>query len=255
MVAYDFARSYLRFRTDRVNHTPRLQIDAACTVQAPGQPPRHFALTAPCIGESMYVPEGLIQSPVYEFVMIAEHRTEYAVQKKGADAARDISEAHRFGEAMMTNSGVPATVQVLDVHWRNYRRLAPITTYAAFSDALLRDQPINGRTTYLAGDGQTTVTLEYPAKTVNVAHGREAWQVDAGPVLIPDLNDPHPLLAGRFRLAYLVFNRWDYAEITTRQPVEVARTASGAVATTHFAGVRALAVRNELFCALDDETA
>ena len=58
----------------------------------------------------------------------------------------------------------------------------------------------------------TTVELEYPIKTVNVANDKEMWQMDAGPLCLPlageaaaealSRNEPAGLGVG-----YLVFNR------------------------------------------------
>jgi hypothetical protein len=114
------------------------------------------------------------------------------------------------------------------------------------------NRPVTGRTTYLDEEGQTTVVLEYPAKTLNVAHGSPAWQVDAGPILVPDLRAPRQvpdLLAGRFDVAYLVFNSWDRAEVAVRRPVELGRAGGRAIATAHYADIRVLEARNELFAA------
>jgi hypothetical protein len=257
-LAIDFARSYLVFRSTRVNHTPRLQLDAACTLSGlsgPDGAPRRFVLTCPCIGEHMYLPAGLIQQPPYEFLMVAEHRREYAILRRHATvpAAGTLPEAHRLGEAMSTRSGVPAPVVALDVSLATHAQVRPATSHADLRAALDAGWPVLGRTTYLAEDGQTTVALEYPVKVLNVAVDRPLWQVDTGPVLVPDLSpsgpgDPGPL-AGRFNLAFLVYNTWDRAEIALRRPTVLVAGEGVQVATEHYSEVRALPARNELFCA------
>jgi hypothetical protein len=50
------------------------------------------------------------------------------------------------------------------------------------------------------------VVLEYPAKIVNVQHDRPNWQIDTGPILVPDFAATAELLADRLELAYIVFN-------------------------------------------------
>jgi len=249
---YDYARSHLQFRSDRVNHTPRLQLDASCRLRGDAGQQREFVLTAPCIGESMYVATGLIHQPSFEFLMIAEHQSEYAIVRRHASADRDNVETHRLGEPMSTQSGVPARVVALDVYLATHRRMRPITTYEAFHDALLGNRPINGRTTYLGEDGKTQVILEYPAKTTNVGHDRPVWQVDTGPVLVPDFDAADPLQSGRFRLAHLVFNRWDYAELALRCRTEIATIGDPLPATAHYSELHSLSVTNELFVAGDD---
>jgi len=254
-LAVDFARSYLVFRSTRVNHTPRLQLDAACTLSGPDGAPRRFVLTCPCIGEHMYLPAGLIQQPPFEFLMVAEHRREYAILRRhvAATATGDPRETHRLGEAMSTRSGVPAPVVALDVSLATHAHVRPAASHADLRAALDAGWPVVGRTTYLAADGQTNVALEYPVKVLNVAVDRPQWQVDTGPVLVPDLSeggtaDSEPL-AGRFDLAFLVYNTWDRAEIALRRPTVLVEGEGQHVATEHYSDVRALQARNELFCA------
>ena len=83
--------------------------------------------------------------------------------------------------------------------------------------------------------------LEYPANTVNVAHQREAWQVDAGPVALP-VEPATRLPVARLRPAYLVYNRWDYAEF-----VAWAKSPVGGGATHFYARRTPLACRHALF--------
>ena len=41
--------------------------------------------------------------------------------------------------------------------------------------------------------GVTTVRLDYPIKTVNVANDKEMWQMDAGPLCLPLAGTVSPL--------------------------------------------------------------
>ena len=247
---YDFSRSFLLFRSSRVNHTPRLQLDAVCTVTAADGSARQFVLTTACVGENMYVADGLVQLPAYEFVMIAQHRTEYAIRKRGAITTEDVREARRFGEAMPTYSGQPTRVTELDVHLLPLDRATPLGSYDAIRAAVLAQQPITCRTSYVAGvaaDGATRVALEYPAKIVNVQHDQPNWQIDTGPILVPDLEARAELFVDRLEMAYIVFNRWDRAEVLERRPTPVTPAGVRGPQTTHYSAVRRLAVRHEVF--------
>jgi hypothetical protein len=178
-VAIDFARSYLVFRSTRVDHTPRLQLDAACSLTGPDGATRRFVLTCPCIGEHMYVPAGLIQEPPYEFLMVAEHRREYAIHRRHASAARDSREAHRLGEAMSTVSGVPAPVTALDVSLATHKSVRQAASQADLRAALDNGWPVVGRTSYLAEDGETTVLARAEGKPVATEHYRDVRILDA----------------------------------------------------------------------------
>src|SRR5438046_1956048 len=80
----------------------------------------------------------------------------FAVLRHHANAADDLAEAHRIGEAMATRSGVPARVTALDVTLRRFGAVQSIGDYDGFRRALLADRPIVGRTSYRS-DGGTVV--------------------------------------------------------------------------------------------------
>jgi len=242
----DFGRTFLRFSTTRVNHTPRLSVDAVCRLIGPDGAERRYYLTCACVGERMYVARDMILEPVCEFNLVAAPREQFLMMKRHASAEHDVRSAHRFGELMPTHDGKGARVVGLDVTVACYAAVRPIRGYREFREALLADRPINGRTSYLDEDGQTIVALEYPVRTGNVAHDREAWQVDAGPVAMPAAGAGGGLEAARFALAFLVYNSWDYAEA-----VLSAATAVGGGdrpgRTEHYSVRRSLDCRNELF--------
>lgn len=242
----DFGRSFLTFSTTRVNHTPRLRIDSTCTLSGPDGRGKTYFATCACIGEAMYVPTGLIHEPVCEFNLIAAPRDEFLMIKKHADSAADVRSAHRFGDVMPTHDGKGAKVIGLDVQLVRFRHVEPITTYGEFREALLGGRVIHARTSYTEDDG-TRVVLEYPANTTNVAHDREAWQVDAGPIVMPTPGaaSDNILQVSRLDLAYLVFNRFDYAEAVLRQPSPIGKTGA---ATLHYTLRHTLShCRHELF--------
>ena len=250
-MVYDFARSYLQFRSERVNHTPRLELDAACRLDLPGGA-REFFLTVPCIGERMYLETGLIHAPAFEFLMIAEHGGECAIVRRQFDSPVAPYECSRAGDAMATQSGVPARIAELAIFPAPAAAAQPVTSYGAFRDALLGNSPLVGVTRYQAGDG-TAVTLTYPAKTTNVAHAQEAWQVDAGPLLAPDPAAPlgqlaaAGLLCGAFHLAFMVFNRFDYAELAVRTAPPLSTDPTGPYCTVRPGDLRPLSVQTRLY--------
>jgi hypothetical protein len=214
----DFSRTMLRFRTTRVNHTPRMEVDAACTLTPPGGVPTQFFLTSPCIAEEMYVATGLIHEPASEFTMIAAPRDHFVTLKRHGDGRHDVRAVRQFGETMPTHDGRGAKAVELDVTVRHHDRAEPITTYEEFRVALLDDHPLTARTTFTDDDG-TVVEMEYPCRCVNVAHEGGAWQVAAGPVLMPAVPTAGAELpAACLDLAFVVFNRWDYAEAVLRRP-------------------------------------
>ena len=242
----DFGRTYLRFSTTRVNHTPRLDVDAACALIGPDGDVRRYFLTCPCIGERMYVRQDMILEPPCEFNLIAAPDDQFLMTKRHASAEHDVRTAHRFGEVMPTHDGEGAKVIELAVDVNRHAVVRPVQTCEDFRQALVGNRPMNGRTTFLDEDGVTTVVMDYPLRTVNVANDKEAWQVDAGPVLLPAFDPAGDLEVSRFGTAFMVFNAWDYAELVIRQPTPVG---GGDARTNHYSLRRGLHGRNGISCA------
>ncbi|MDP7572765.1 MAG: hypothetical protein QF391_14280, partial [Myxococcota bacterium] len=83
-------------------------------------------------------------------------------------------------------------------------------------EAILGNRILVGKTAY--EDERYRVQLEYPIKTVNANERDAFFQPDTGPVLLPDLNrEPADLIQG-LELAYIAFNKPDWAEFLVRVP-------------------------------------
>jgi len=170
----------------------------------------------------MYRESGLIHEPASEFTLIAVPGEQFLMTKRFSSAAHDLRCAFRLGDAMPTHDGHNARMTELDVKLAHYPKVQAIKTYHEFRAALLENCPMNVRTRFALSDG-TEVVLEYPARTVNIAHDREAWQIDAGPVLLPLCDTATGVEPGleveKLGTGYLVFNRADYAEAILRRAV------------------------------------
>jgi hypothetical protein len=240
-VMIDFRRSFLRFSTDHSGHTPRLDVDAACTLISRDGTRRQYFLTCECIGEAMYVQTGLIHDPVSEFNLIAEPGQQIMQLKRHAGGERDVRSPHRVGDRMPTRDGRGARVKLLEVTVAPARSVRPIAGYEQFHAALHGDVCIQARTTYQDADG-TQVLMEYPCRTINTHNTEPKWQVDAGPVLMTvGDSDESPLEITRLDMAFIVFNRMDYAEA-------VIRRGGPTLASANQYGIRrAIACQHELF--------
>lgn len=242
MNTFDFSRSFLRWTSTSNNHTPRLQVDAVCTLTAGGAAKSYY-LSTMCTGETMYADRDLIHQPADEFAMVfCPADREFMFSKSYADPELNVHEVHRLGEAMSTHNGKGSPLVEMSVHMAQHPAVRPLTAYAEIREAILGDKRLNARTEYLSEDGRTQVVMDYPVKICNVAHGREMWQVDTGLVLLPDFTAKSPLAIGLLRAGYVVFNRWDWAEVIHRPP----RPPRGV--KSWFSATRRLTVRNAIFC-------
>jgi hypothetical protein len=244
---YDFARSFLQFTTDHADHTPRLQIEASCALTAADGVTQEFFLAAPCMSEHMYRDADLAIQPTSLFWMIARHNDQFLMQKCHAATAPDVREAHRVGERMSTSDGTGATMLKLEITTRHFPRVRSVETYKEIREAILSNHVLNGQTSYTGADGTTQVRLRYPIKICNIAHGRQGWQIDTGPIVMPDPSLSGELAVARLNAAFILFNSWTWAECALRRATPVGPNGGQ---TQHYSDVLRLDnVRNELFCA------
>jgi hypothetical protein len=217
----DFGGAFLRFHSDRVQNTARLQLDALCTLtETSTGASTLFALTAPCIGEDMYQDRNLIQSPGYEFRMIASERS-YRMIKNHPSAEKDSDVRRSVGEVYQSFNGLKGRLTEIVIHApRAPARELP--DYGAFEGAFLRNLPLVGITEMESPNGQIRARLEYPVRTSNLHRPSRRWQVDAGPALVPDFHGAAGPLIQCLARGYLVYHSPDWAEIALHQPAAAA---------------------------------
>ena len=215
MPDYDFSHSFIRWTSTRVQHTPRMQLAAACRVIRDGET-RDYFLSEPCVAEAMYQPHDLVHRPPCEFMMIMSSKGEFAFAKLYADLARNQSESHQTGGVMSTHDGLGAKVVDLACHLTPVADARPLHGYDQVRQAILSGQRLNARSLLVSADGEGQVILDYPLKTVNIANDRQAWQIDAGPILLPNLGAAQPWSVAGLRPGYLVCNAPDWVEWTCR---------------------------------------
>lgn len=203
----DFARSSMTFVLPNGGNIARIQLDAACTLRdAAGQATTYY-LIAPCRAERMYVDEPLFQLPNYEFCGIWS-ATDFMIIRTHWVSERDNRQvgAHldRFAECRLDIQTHPS-VSVLD-------SAAPIVA------ATLANRVLVARTELRDDATGRTAVLEYPIKTMNVLPGPARFQVDTGPLLVPDWRRPTASPIECFDLAHVVYHRLDQAEFILRRP-------------------------------------
>jgi len=240
---YDYSRSFVQWWNDRINHSPRCAIHASCRLTRAGVSEREFFLTHPCVGENMYADKNLIHVPVADFHGVFDPREEFMLVKVFADKPTESRMVHRVNETIPTFDGKGIKIIRIEIAMRRFPSVRPLRTDHEVYAAMVANLPILARTTYR--DGRTKVICEYPVTVMNASHDDRRWQVDTGPILLPDFSIRSELEVGRFRQAFIVFNRWDWAEIAIRRPTKSSRNA----VVMHPSSPRKLKAKNELFAA------
>ena len=83
-------------------------------------------------------------------------------------------------------------------------------------DTLSSSHPVVSQTEYETSGYR--VLLEYPVKLVNFSDRENFYQVDTGPVLLPDFKGKYESLIEGFNVAYVAHNCADWAEFIVNVP-------------------------------------
>ena len=78
------------------------------------------------------------------------------------------------------------------------------------------------------------------------------FQVDTGPLIVPDFARETERTIERFDMAYVVYNTFDKAEFVLRKPVSIAQSGHESIRTTDYSEVRVLPASHEIYCAALD---
>lgn len=225
-------------------NTCRTQIMARCVVdnRATGES-GDFFLGKECIGETMYSDTGVAQVPTSE-VSIVFSQGKSALNKKFADHRYDLSQVGGATVNRVGHNGESAYWTNLSFHLKNSQAYR-LECRDDIVKATLDCKPMTGRTTLRDDDGQWHATIEYPIMYMNVHPPTGVFQVDAGPLLVPDFNSTSIELVERLEYAYVMYNQLEKAEFALRKPTGVGKKMKDQ--TLHYSEIVCYTAINELF--------
>jgi len=105
--------------------------------------------------------------------------------------------------------------------------------------------PIVAQTTIAHAGSGLEATIEFPVKTMNTHRERDLYQVDSGPVVLPDLVTRRQRHADGMRLAFVAFNGPGSADFVVE--VETRLPGQGGNRVYHYSERLSMPARNRLF--------
>ncbi len=248
-MACDFQRSFMRWDKPRNPHDPRpyarhntplgnrvrilLEALLEVTHRDDGDS-EHFFLIAPCRSEWVNAPDRLFQIPSREFRCVYSRDRERNV---GRGLVWDGTESR----------SVPADGWKLEIEVQRFARTEIHESISAIAAATEGSSPLVGRTKIVHPDGDYECTLEYPIKTMNFRPETPTFQVDTGPVVLPDFQSDDALMIEQLVMAHVAYNRLDRTEFIIRRPtpIEGGETTSGPTAL-HYSEIREYQASNQI---------
>jgi hypothetical protein len=258
----DFGNSYMTWSVPhdpsdqrQPGHMPwgnsaRILLDARCTITntATGATD-DFYLVAPCRTEWMYRDDRLFQVPS------GEYREVFSATRRLNLGKRMTVEGElpRSIPAKMRNEPTPGAVRTvgltaLDFTIGTFPMVTALTTDADVVTATQENLPLVGVTEIWNEERHLHAVLEYPIKTMNFHPERRRFQVDTGPLIVPDLAADEEHWMDTFALAHINYNTFDRAEFICRRPTPLLVDGREVAQILHYDEVRVLPARHTLLC-------
>ena len=234
METCDFSRSFVTFVTRERANNARIQVEARCAItDARNGSTEEYFLVASCKGEDTYGSGVLFLEPSYDFCGIFSAREFILIRAGVPYHARDTVGANRdLFEDVLFHISVAQAVA--------------LDTNEAIVHATLANRLINGRVEIADPTGRYRASIEFPIKTMNVNDIRNLYQVDTGPVLVPDFPSARERMVERFDLAYVAYNRPDEAYFVIQEPIAVDPQHPDGPRVSHYSRIVRMETRNSV---------
>jgi len=209
MIPLDYGRSFLigkaEFNEVRFWAEPRTRIIDEKTG-------RHedYVQAGACKSERTFAPEVLFARDNYDFLPIFGPECGVIFRRRAAmdPGYRSVVPAGEMWEGQ-------------DYHLVPGRNVEELVDAEAVLRATYDWAPIVAQTEIRNADTGLRAVIEYPVKTLNTQRARNLYQVDTGPVALPDLTTRHLRHADGLRLAFLAFNAPHFADFVIEAPTRV----------------------------------
>lgn len=238
MKSCDFSRSFITFVTKERSNNARIQVEARCEIfdQQTGKSEDYY-LVASCKGEDTYGTGRLFLEPSYDFCMIY--------------SAADFMIIRTHGNAERNNTTVGENRGFfLDVHFHiKLVEAELLPDNKAVAAATLDNRRLNGRTEIVSPNGRYRAIMEFPVKTMNVNDIQWIYQVDTGPILLPDFESEQSeqkRMVERFQLAFVAYNKDDEAYFVILEPTPVLADNPNRPKVSHYSRIVWMDAKNSL---------
>ncbi len=213
--AIDFGRSFVlgsgSARSGQTEHNdPRFWVESALRIfdGRRGDPIVYYQCGS-CKAEETFADRDLFKPDNYDFLP-AFGEDQIVVFRRGAFAGQfpyrtvTSTEGHPWGRLSYHVAAVEST---------------PLATFEAVAQATRQCIPIVGKTMVTDRNSGIRAEMEYPIKTMNIRYRPDRYQIDTGPLLLPDLSQRPANWGEVLSLAYVAFVNAQIAAFVVEAPV------------------------------------
>lgn len=135
---------------------------------------------------------------------------------------------------------------------REARKLTVLETWEQIRDATAAATPLVSRTEIQDETTGLKAIIECPVKTMNISHDKMMYQVDTGPIALPDLSKRYEPRIDCLRLAFVAFNAPHFADFVIEQPTKVIEEEQEKCQIHHYSAPISLKAKNTLLAVGDE---
>ncbi len=233
MQVCDFYRSSGTFRIDYAKRPPIttshppfkdlnnavFPLDCRCLITEGGQTTQ-FMLGASCKSEFVYTDRGVWTDPCADMLIVLSE-SEFMTIKSYAHHGIEVP-LHPISLGMQPKRQAGETSSAFDRVDIDIRLVEGRELHSdeAIVEAGLARKPLVSRTEWTADNG-IHVLIEYPVRVWNYNERENRYQVDTGPVLIPNFSRAHTRTIETFERAFVAHNCPHWAEFIVNVPTRI----------------------------------
>jgi hypothetical protein len=205
---WDYGRSFINTKANF--NSPRFWVESRCRLTGTAtEKSVEYYQCGSCKSEDTFAEQDLFLPDNYDFlpVLSADDGIVFRHHLTGAGKYREVPPINEWWGAIVPKLR-SAKARVLQ-------------TSQEIFEAMEQGKPIVGQAELRDKSTGRIAVLEYPVKTINWHRDKKLWQVDAGPVLLPDLTVPPDAWPQTIQLAYIALNRSDRADFVVKKPTPI----------------------------------
>jgi hypothetical protein len=229
--ALDYGRSYINTKANW--NSPRFWVESRLVISDPAQKViSTYYQCGSCKSEYTFPPRNLFHPDNYDFLPIFGD-TDCVIFRRTVNVRGEYRSVQPIAKSWGGTTPVLRTFKG--------RVLANVQEISA---AMMAGKPLVSQTELRDAKTGRSAVIECPVKTINWNRDKGEWQVDTGPVLLPDLTVPPAEWSRKLRLAYVAFNAFDWAEFIIEEPTAVLQAGKEVAKVHHYHGQVQLKARN-----------
>lgn len=197
---------------------------------------RDYYQCASCKSENTFAKDDLFMADNYDFVPIFGPDDGVIFRRKSRVTAR-----YREWKTAVGMWGGQ------EYKLRTPRSSRLLTTAAEIRQATDGAHPLVGQTEISNKDTGLRAVIEFPVKTMNIRDEVPTYQVDTGPIALPDLSKRYDRPADCLALAFVALNTFDFADFVIEDETPIIENGKEIARVHHYSRRQSLPSENRLF--------